>query len=292
MTRVTDTVEVGPDVPKVYGANFRYLAIASRPVRGVVTDKETGKPLAGVLIRVGRTHRTSPLGSRLLPTGYGMLTTRTDREGRYQVLGCPKSAGYDIFAQPAETGHHFSALPFEITDTPGLGPLTVDIKLSPGIPVRGKVLDEQTGKPIPGARVHYYPLDPNPASRAFDYAWTESSAIAGPDGSFAIVALPGPGIVGAVAPDADAYGRGRITLKELDDFSKKHKVPLSEGNTEDLMGINVGPLVVSVFNPRCFNRATLVHPDEKDKELKLDLGLRPKEGKEKSQGVPKQDKGR
>jgi hypothetical protein len=32
---------------QVYGASFDYVAVASRPIRGVVRDKDTGKPLAG-----------------------------------------------------------------------------------------------------------------------------------------------------------------------------------------------------------------------------------------------------
>src|SRR5262249_29707754 len=46
MTRVAETV-TGPDGQKVYGSSFEYVGLASRPIRGVVRDKETGQPLAG-----------------------------------------------------------------------------------------------------------------------------------------------------------------------------------------------------------------------------------------------------
>jgi protocatechuate 3,4-dioxygenase beta subunit len=284
MARASEEV-VGPDkvdlptgktitvVPrKVYGANFRYLAAASRPIRVVVTDKETGKPLPDVSVRV-QDDQGYMMGNR------DTLGTRTDREGRCELLGCRKSSSYQFIAQPADTGHYF-AVTVKVADTPGLAPLTADIKLAPGIPVRGKVLDERTGKPVPGAKVHYCPLHPNAASRAFaDYTYTESAAVAGPDGAFALAALPGPGILAAVAPDSTAYAPAQVTLKELDDFFKKHKAPPAEGHTEQYLLVNLrGRMAMAPFAPRSFNGLVLIHPDEKDKEMKQDVALRPRGG--------------
>jgi RNA polymerase sigma factor (sigma-70 family) len=280
MTRAGDPV-VGPEgkvnlamgntitvVPaKLYGSTFRYLAAASRPIRGVVTDKETGKPLADVVIRVRA-------DQGLLPGSGAMLTTRTDQDGRYELLGCPKSSAYHLVAQPADTGRYFAVI-VGVADTPGLTPLMADIKLLPGIVVRGTVRDERTGKPIPGAKVHYYPLNPNAASRDLeDYAWTESAAITGADGSFAVAALPGLGILGAVAPDAKSYTRRAIGPKELEAFFKKFNAALEEGNTDEFLVINVGPLTRSVLLQRAYNTLALIHPDEKQKELTQDLVLR------------------
>jgi RNA polymerase sigma factor (sigma-70 family) len=298
-----------PIEPKIYGANFRYLAATSRPIRGVVTDKETSKPLAGVMIRVGLNMGTMPL------SGDGMYTARTDKEGRFDVLGCPKSpgSGYDIFAQPADAGHYFAVFMSEITDTPGLGPLTANIKLPRGIPIRGKVLDERTGKPVSGARVHYYPLHPNGASIAFaDYAWVESSAIADPSGSYTVTALPGPGILGVVAPDSTAntrskaYACAELTDKQFDDFVKKYELssetkkfkhigrPLVfEFGPEELeyADVNVGPLTHGIFIMNSFNCLALLHPSEKDKDLKQDLVLlRPNEGNRKLKDTAVKDK--
>jgi len=300
ITRLGDMVE-RPAKVQVYGATFRYLAATSRPIRGVVTDKETGKPLANVMIRVGR-------GRGRIITAHEMLETHTDEEGRFEVLGCPKSPTYDILALPADTGLYFTALLLGFTDMPGVGPLSVNIKLPRGTPIRGRVIDERTGKPIPGARVHYYPLHPNAASRAFaDYFWAESSAIAGPDGAFAVAALPGPGILGAVARDSTVHGRSRtyrpsqVTDKEWDDFVARYKLPEDakkhkmgkgffddeKGETEEIVGINVGPsFTLSAFVLNTFNGLVLLHPSEKDKELKQDMILRPKKGEEKSEDEP------
>jgi hypothetical protein len=101
-TRGVDKREIIDVTPnKVYGATFRHLAASSRPIRGVVTDKVTGKPLAGVMIRVAP--RNEPLGVGT-PLVDFMLTTHTDGQGRYEVVGCPKSPCYKIAAQPPDTG--------------------------------------------------------------------------------------------------------------------------------------------------------------------------------------------
>jgi RNA polymerase sigma factor (sigma-70 family) len=298
-------IQIEPE--KIYGTKFRYLAAASRPIRGVITDKETGKPLAGVLVGVGRNRGNTCLH------GTGVLTTRTDREGRYEVLGCPKSPSYDIVAQPADPSQHFTILSSEIPDAPGLGPMTIDLKLPPGIPIRGKVLDERTGKPIPGARVNYYPFQNFAGATkmyaGFDHAWAESSAIAGPDGSYAVAVLPGPGILGTVAPDftwaggtptlSKAYSRAELSDKEFDAFVEKYQLPDQglprrvKGNEQDLIVTlehsQSGRVFTGLVPAHYFNHVVLLHPDEKDKELKRDLVLRPTVG-EKPKDNPKKDK--
>jgi RNA polymerase sigma factor (sigma-70 family) len=289
-----ENIKVKPGM--VYGANFRYLAPTARPIRGVVTDKETGKPLAGATVRV----QPSPGEGN----GDRMLTTRTDGEGRYEVLGCAKAPSYDVLVQPADTGLHFGVL-FAATDMAGVGPMTVDVKLPQGIPARGKVLDGRTGKPVVGARVHYFALFPNAATRIFDdYMTADSGAVTGADGSFALPTLPGPGLLVAAAPDSTgrapsaAYAPARVTDREWDDFVAKHKLPPEETKKEKHTWPD-GPLkgeptdwVRETRHPGewglmvldYFNCVVPLHPDEKDKELKQDLVLRPKEVKEKPQG--------
>jgi RNA polymerase sigma factor (sigma-70 family) len=279
---------------RIYAATFRYLAAPSRLIRGVISDKETGKPLAGVLVGVG------PNKGEL--HGRGMITARTDQDGRYEVQGCPKYPSYDIVAQPADTGQYFTILSSEIPDTPGLAPMSINLKLPRGIPVRGKVVDERTGKPVAGARVTYYAFaNFAGATRLcadFDHAWTESSAIAGPDGSYSVAALPGEGFLGTVAPGfknsggvclSTGYKRQELSDKELDDFIEMYKLPPPldlprrvKQNDIDLLYILTnyrnGKMVEGYAPAHFFNNLTLLHPNEKDKEVKLDLMLRPEAG--------------
>jgi hypothetical protein len=95
-----------------YGASSDYVAIASRPIRGVVRDKETGKPLAGVT--VAHYHGQGP-------------EAITDREGRYELLGLVKAAQYSLTVKPADGLYFQRRVRFQ--DTPGLGPLAGDIEL-------------------------------------------------------------------------------------------------------------------------------------------------------------------
>jgi RNA polymerase sigma factor (sigma-70 family) len=269
MTRAGEAV-VGPKpmaegAPqgKVYGASFDYLAAASRPIRGVVRDKDTGEPIAGVTLRTDylTTH-----------------TTRTDRDGSYELLGCPKTSTYTLIARPPDDGRYFM-IQAHISDTPGLGPLTADIGLSAGIPVRGRVLDRDTGKPVPGARVSYHVLFPNTkAGRLEDYLEHQppSSATTGPDGSFAVAVLPGPGVLAATAQPLSSYRPAFIAPKELENFLE---VRPESGNSPDALIIaGTGRLAASgraILNQNAYNALALINPGEKDKELVRDLILLP-----------------
>src|SRR5207244_1801584 len=78
-----------------YGATFDHYAAPTKPIVGIVSDKDTGKPLAGVTIRSNKWAGTNVSGD-------GRLRTTTDQEGRFQLLGMPKGLGNAILAEPAE----------------------------------------------------------------------------------------------------------------------------------------------------------------------------------------------
>lgn len=277
--------EISIEPKRIYGATFRYRAAPSRVIRGVISDKETGRPLAGVLVRVG-------------PDKNEMMTAYTDKDGRYEVQGCRKSSSYEIAAQPADAGLYFTIFSSGISDTPGLAPMTINLELPRGIPIRGKVVDERTGKPLPGARVFYYPFwnyaGVKQLYAGLDQASAQSSAIAGPDGSYAVAALPGEGFLCTVAPDFKNKGKDSRSLRykqyqlsdqELNDYLEKYNLsssgPLGSsrritGNDLDLLNYiassDEGGFEMAV---NFVNRVTFVYPGEKDKELKLDLKLTP-----------------
>ena len=211
----------------------------------------------------------APIG-RVAPAMHGRATGRTDAEGRYELLGMPKSEKYIIHVL-AETGSHFS-VKAAFGDAPGVGPLTADIQVPRGVQVRGRVTDKATGKPVPGAKVRYYPLSTN--TEAFklyrDYSEFASAATAGPDGSFSLAALPGSGVVGAIAPAADAYQRAFITPGELEAFSKKFKEPPSYAGK--LLTVHGGS---NILVQRDFHALSLIHPEKEDKAVTCDLVLHP-----------------
>jgi len=63
----------------------------TKPVVGVVRDKDTGKPLAGVRVRSHRIAGAIDLN--------GLVRTTTDKEGRYRLIGLPKGDGNAIIAE-------------------------------------------------------------------------------------------------------------------------------------------------------------------------------------------------
>src|SRR5262249_47269358 len=76
------------------GATFEYLASPSRSIRGVIRDKATGKPIAGVRMCA---QQTNP-------------PTYTDEDGRFEILGCPRVQQlYCVMAQPQTGQPYFAA---------------------------------------------------------------------------------------------------------------------------------------------------------------------------------------
>ncbi|MBI1914174.1 MAG: sigma-70 family RNA polymerase sigma factor [Planctomycetes bacterium] len=247
----------GPVIHKVYGATFTHAALPSRLIRGVVHDKKTGKPVAGVQIYSGR------------------FRVVTDAEGRYEVLGHAKSTeGYSVSASPV--GKPYFSLGIQVADTPGLGPVQADIDLVTGIVVRGRVTHAVTGKPIAGAGVHHNPLYPNPAVRLFGpngagtspCSWTLSGA----DGSYSLVILPGPGILGFIDnARKESLMTALITRQDLKDFFKDNE---DHGN-EDSLRIQAGVNSWTVVGQNQFSRLLLINPGANPGPITQDVGLRP-----------------
>jgi RNA polymerase sigma factor (sigma-70 family) len=169
------TREAQPDAgggPRGYwsfhGASSDFVGRASRPIRGVVRDKATGKPIAGVSVE--HYHGQGP-------------SALTDKDGRYELLGLHKTPEYALNVKPAD-GLYFQRR-VVLQDTPGLGALTCDIELVRGLTVRGRVTDKDTGKPVAAARVEYIPLGGNPhVDKLLPGSWDpRAGTVAGADGS-------------------------------------------------------------------------------------------------------------
>jgi RNA polymerase sigma factor (sigma-70 family) len=183
MTRPAETFIV-PRWTTIYGAEFRVLAKPSRPITGTVREKGSDKPLAGVRVN-GR--------------------AVTDAKGHYELHGMAKSDTYTLFAVPAK-GELYFLRGTQVADKAGLGPLTADLEMVPGIPFRGRVTDKVTGKPVRGY-VGYFPIYTNPDAAELtrhgyggEHLRALSEAPVGPGGSFACCVLPGPGIVAFRTP--------------------------------------------------------------------------------------------
>jgi protocatechuate 3,4-dioxygenase beta subunit len=266
-----------------HGATFEHRADISRPIRGVVRNKNTGETVAGATVFWQHTYNRR---YAVMPVRYHM--TITDQHGRYELLGVPKSsgtygAGY-LAVRPA-LGQPYLQHTVTLKDTPGLDPMTVDIELVQGeVTVSGKVTDEATGQPIPQALVEYYPVNPNPyANKLPLLSYPRSEATTGPDGSYALSVLLGPGVIGVVAGplDAggssmlDAYKRPHVAPEEIKAFFKAAVSTAyfdiagwaSGGN-----GFNPIPPAVSSYGSHAL---VLLEPAETDTAFVKDVALEP-----------------
>jgi protocatechuate 3,4-dioxygenase beta subunit len=171
-----------------YGASFRHVAAPTKPIVGQVRDKDTKKPLAGIVIRSYKL-ASSPF------QGVEIIHTTTNALGRYRLTGMPKGAGSKIRVLPPGDLPYVAILA-EVPDKPGLDPVTVDIELKRGVWIEGKITDKVTGKPL-RASVEYFAHADNP--NLLDYegldAAPPSISTAIDDGSYRVVGLPGLGLV-------------------------------------------------------------------------------------------------
>src|SRR5262245_22959990 len=217
---------VGPNKPEVFGlhyARFDYVAASSRPIRGVVRDQKTGKPLAGVAVNL-------QYGSVVPPPRFPVYT---DKQGRYELLGFRKAPNYMLAVRPAGGQFYFAGV-FEFTDTTGLTPLTADVELVPGLPLRGRVTDKTTGKPVSQAVVTYRALYPNAYRRKLprEYKLAHSETVTGQDGSYCLAVFPGPGVVAVAAARRGMYTSALAKIKEIKDLFGGARV---QGQMEDAL---------------------------------------------------------
>jgi RNA polymerase sigma factor (sigma-70 family) len=188
-----------PDqITTYYGADFRLAVAPTKPVVGVVRDKDTLKPLAGVTIQSN--------AAGIL--GWDFVQTTTDALGRYRLTGLPKRDDFSIkaFADDQPYGSAGKKVP----DSPGLEAVTVDFELKRGIWIEGKITDKSTGKPLK-APVEYHALADNPHLRDYpgfgtSFRWANRSLGDRGDGAYRVIGIPGPGLI-AVYPPKDYYQR-------------------------------------------------------------------------------------
>jgi RNA polymerase sigma factor (sigma-70 family) len=182
----------------VHSPVFQLALTPSTQVEGVVSDKDSGKPIAGLEIRAAVFDEHS-----LIPAPGIEFTT--DDQGRYRVDGLPKAAAYRLFIKTPKGLPYTNATLKVSAESPGIEPITFDISLQRGVFVRGRVIDKVTGRPIKGY-ANYYTFRDNPNIRQFVGFSASYVQLAYFDdqGRFEIVGLLGRGMI-AVRPESDRY---------------------------------------------------------------------------------------
>jgi hypothetical protein len=167
---------------------FTHTLEPARPVQGRVTDKQTGKPLAGLLVE-------------MIPMrGHGGMPfyARTDADGRYRVSGHAGATMYFTSVYPPADSGYLAATDNHQNWPAGAKFLEKIFALEKGRIVRGRAIDLDTKQPIAGAAVVYQPVLGNPNDRNYDL---RNTVMTDSNGRFAITALPGQGLLAVETPD-------------------------------------------------------------------------------------------
>jgi RNA polymerase sigma factor (sigma-70 family) len=204
-----------PTVVAYYGATFTHAAAPTKPIVGVVRDRDTNMPLAGVTVESYKL-ANNPIH------GVDHIRTQTDAQGRYRLTGMPKGQDNKIVVIPPDD-QPYVPVHAVVPDTNGLDPVTVDFGLKRGVWVEGKVTDKAMGRPVQTS-VQYFALLRNPNLRdhpGFDGTFLfKRDGRTKADGSYRVVGIPGPGLVVVQA------GAGYLLSGERDDAEGAGNKPL------------------------------------------------------------------
>ena len=221
-----------PELVTIYGDDLEHVAGPTRPIEGVVRDLDSGRPLAGIMVR----------GEHRLEFGSGeFVHAVTDAQGRYRLVGLPQGQeGHVLAVAPGDFPYYGrrkarlqvppdESLPYLRARVPvgksdGPGPVHLDINLKRGVWVTGRLIDRETQKPVRG-QVEYFVFVDNP--RYQEYPAFRSARIGpyfvGGDGAFHFAAFPGPGMIAARA-DESRYVRA-VGVEKMKGRKDKDRVP-------------------------------------------------------------------
>ena len=189
---------------KVYQpARFEVAAPPSRPIEGIVRDRDTGAPIAGATIRSFRLADKDVIGSTL-------VRATTDASGQFRMTGMPIGKGNEVVILPPGDQPYLPSHR-KLEELTAAGPLRAEFTLKRGVWVEGKVTDRDTGRPV-GASLRYAAAKDNPhlaEAAGFDEMFLNGNDIAfadtAEDGTYRVAALPGRGILVIDGWDGTVY---------------------------------------------------------------------------------------
>lgn len=173
-------------------------------VRGQVLFKDSGSPAAHEPVRISWQKRTDKAA--------------TDADGRFEFGNIVDSKNY-VSVWPLDA--RFPATRKLIEFTPDKRVQEITLELSPGIAVRGTVVDADTGAGLPKVTVRYVLSDVTSEDGS---EWTPiRDVVSNSEGRFELFAPPGPAILQVVAvephpthdvPDERRWREGRFVAPE------------------------------------------------------------------------------
>jgi len=217
--RVTSRLLRVPDQFVYRARRFEYAVAPGKPIQGVIRDKDTSRPLAGMNLK-GMVYDEH---SRVWAAG---VEATSDEAGHYRLTGLPRAPAYRLFVEPGGGRPYLNATFRVAADTPAFDPVTYDFALKRGIVLRGKVTDKATGRPISGF-VNVYTFEDNPHNDEFPgYRSSYPPHVLVQNGRYEVVALPGRGVIGFRCRQ-DGYRehyRGRVGAEAIKGYDPGAKV--------------------------------------------------------------------
>ncbi len=203
---------MGQSMPMIIHARrFEYSVAPTKPVEGVVRDKDTGRPIAGLALHAG------VYDAQVLSPTLGIEAT-TDAQGRYRLTGLPKAPAYRLVVEQAE-GKPYHKTSFRVpAGSPAFEPVTFEVALRRGILIRGRVTDKATGRPVPGY-VHAFVFRNNPAIKDFpgyDAYNNLAYILIKDDGRYEVVGFPGRNVI-ACRSEMRRY-RGAVGAEKISGY--------------------------------------------------------------------------
>ncbi len=189
----------------VFGSNVSHVVTPSKPITGVVRDKATAKPVAGVLVSSMEMYRMVASGATQR-IGSEFSRAVTDQDGRYTLTGLPNAEGNPIrFVPPADLSLLSRMSPVD-TSGSDAEPVELNTELVSGVLVAGRVVDRDTGMAVSG-QIGY--MKANTGESLGLIVWPESpigveDTRSDTAGEFQIVVPPGKGYLTFQAFD-DTY---------------------------------------------------------------------------------------
>ena len=224
---------------------YAYLMPAgNKQINGVVRN-EQGQPLAGFTVSLTWNPPEAKPGE-LIQSPVQARMVLTDAQGRFILSGLPAGnftyevqsrTNYD--ALPRTDSYVTIDAPLKITSTDSRK--TLDIAMSTGSLVSGRVIDGQTGKPMAGIFVGAGPIPPGGDLAKWDFWGMPSTGTTDAEGHYQVRVMPGDVFVGV----------GRITSSTL--LSRRvreavQRVSVEKGQTASAPDLSVflNPMIVCV----------------------------------------------
>ena len=239
-------MEAGANLPVMYPSRFHHLAGPSRPIIGVVRDRETKQPIPRMGVTIYARGRES------------FVHVKTDDAGRYRIEGLPAAGRVRALAFPMKDEPYLKATHEFTLSATDLKPLTFNFDLARGVLIAGHLTDASTGLPVQGS-VTYLAYSDNPFLKGVPEIGGDGPGVqTREDGSYTLVALPGPGVLAARAQD------DRFTMARPEQFGRP---------ADDQQMYTTAQMGLVACN--YFHKVVKIEPTKEESTLKLDIALDP-----------------